>query len=283
MAIKTLFAFTIDKEIEVEKTEEVDGGTLVKKVKEAKPFKFALRRPNRAIIDANELFYGVQYNEAVKAGLMPRALFAKRLNNDNGVFSNAQLKEQESLYTELQNLGNEITKYNTKPEEEHTENEKKDISKAINEYLAIQRRLTDYENAQQSMFDNTAENRARLKSILWYSLFLSYKENDKGELEPLYSGDTFESKLKAYDKIDEDGDEFLAKAAQKFSYFVTALYLGKASTESEFSAINDRLNSSFETEVEEVETPAEEAKVEEVKEEKPKKTRAKKESDSVEK
>jgi len=258
--IKTLYTFTINKEVETEKVEEVDGGKLVKKVIELKPVRFALRRPNRSIIDANELFYGVKYNEAVKAGLMPRALFAKRLENDNGVFSDAQLKEQENLYKRLLELTNDITLYSTKPESEHTEEEKQAVTKTLAEYTNIQKRLTEYENAQQSMFDNTAESHARSKSLLWYSLFLSYQENDKGEFVPLYPGETFDAKLKYYDNLDEEPNSLFSKAAQKFGYFVTALFLGKAATEEEFKNLDEKLEGTFNSEKAEDAEPTKEEK-----------------------
>jgi hypothetical protein len=241
--IKTLYTFTLDKEIEVEKTEQIDSGTLTKKVKETKTFEFALRKPTRSIADANELFYSVQFNEAIKAGLIPSALLAKRFNNDNGVLSEAQFKDKQALYDELREVANNLTQHLQKKEEEHTEEEKKTATEWIEKYNLLQKKINAYESAEQSLFDNTAENRARMKALTWYALFLSYKKNDKGEFEPIYPGKTFDEKLKSYDElIEEKADELYIRASQKFSWLVTAMYLGKASTPEDFKALDEQIS-----------------------------------------
>lgn len=241
MAIKTVYTFTVDKEVEVEKEEVVDGGTLIKKIKENKPIKFAIRKPNRVIADDNDLFYSVQFNEAIKKKLMPRALLAKRLNNDDGIFSDAQIAEQEKLSEEFLSLSNELVLYAQKKEEEYSEEEKTKATEALEKYNNIRQILNEYENAKQSVFENSAESRARIKAIGWYALFLSYKENDKKELEPLYSGETYEEKLESYDKIVEESDSCILKAIFKFSHLVSAFALNRASSEADFQAIEKTL------------------------------------------
>lgn len=258
MSVKTLYTFSLEKEVEKDVTEQVDGGTLTKKVKENVPVTFAIRKPNRNLIDQAELFYGVEYNNAIRAGFLPKALLAKRLDNDNGVFSDKQKEEQEKLLARFLELNNEIVQYNLKKDEEHTDKEKEDIKPIFGEYQTIRNRLVEYDNAQQSMYDNTAETRALIKSIFWYALFLAYQEDGKGGWKSLFEGETFADKVKEYDKIEDNEDEFLTKVAQRFYYFVSAIRLGRANTKEDFDALNEK----FEDVKKEADKPVEEAKPE---------------------
>jgi len=245
MSIKTLYTFEVNKEIEVDKEEKVDGGTLVKKVKSTKPVRFAIRKPNRSTIDSCERFYSVEYNKAITDGLMPRALFAKRLNNDNGIFSEAQMKELQGLYTKFIDIGNDIVSFSAKKPEDRTDEEKKQNEEAVIQYADIQQKLNNYELAKQSIFDNTAESAAMVKAISWYVLFLSYKENDKGEFEPLYKGDSYNEKIEFYDELEEHEDSFLLGVARRLNNLITQLYLGRVRTEEDLKALDDRENSTL--------------------------------------
>ena len=100
----------------------------------------------------------------------------------------------------------------------------------------IRRDLTDIENSQSNIFDQTAENRARNKSILWWILFLSYKEEGEKET-PMFPGEDHNAKLAEYDKIEEVDDEFLMTVISKFSYYISFWYVSKANTPEEFKEL----------------------------------------------
>ena len=91
--MKKLYKFTISetvtKKVE-EKSKDKDGNevTVTKDSVEVVDRPIFLRKPTRSMFDEAELYYGVQLSEGIKAGLLTRALLAKRFSNDGGVMSN---------------------------------------------------------------------------------------------------------------------------------------------------------------------------------------------------
>ena len=71
---KWIYSFTLDKEINVDKTEVSKDETgaeirITKSVKEKKPFVFKLKKPTRKIIEEADIFYAAKVGEYLKAGL----------------------------------------------------------------------------------------------------------------------------------------------------------------------------------------------------------------------
>ena len=103
--MKKIYEFVLPKteEVEVSVTEEKDGKDVTTISKETKSVdkKYFIKRPTRKLFDEAELYYGVKLSEGIKAGLLTRALLAKRFSNDGGVLSDTEKKEFSSLYSEL--------------------------------------------------------------------------------------------------------------------------------------------------------------------------------------
>ena len=110
--MKKLFEFTVPKEVEIEenetsKNEKGEEIKITKKNKTKEQVKVFIRKPTRALFDEAELFYGVRLSEGIKAGLLTRALLAKRFTNDGGVLSEEEKNVYATLYVglfEKQNL-----------------------------------------------------------------------------------------------------------------------------------------------------------------------------------
>ena len=133
--------------------------------------------------------------------------------------------------------------------------------KGIQEDLAvIKKELTDFEMAQSSLFEQTAENRARNKTILWWTLHLGYFSDDEDKLTPVFSGDTYEEKLAEYDDLEESSDEFHEELLSKLLYYVSFWYVGKVNSEDEFKQL--LLETEKAEQVEQVEEAKEEPKKE---------------------
>ena len=86
---KWLYHFEVKKDVEKkveEKSKDEKGEeiTITKTVTEQEPSTFAIQKPNRKIYEDAELFYAVKLSEGIKAGLLTRALLAKRYKNDGG-------------------------------------------------------------------------------------------------------------------------------------------------------------------------------------------------------
>jgi hypothetical protein len=247
--MKTMFEFDIYHEKEIDKVEVStnEKGEEVKttsKVKTTVPVKLAIKKPTRSLFDEAELFYGVRLSEGIKAGLLTRALLAKRFNNDGGVLSDEEQKEYNDLYLQFFNLQTEFQRLSIKEEAIRTEEEKKEIQNVIEKMNLSRERLQRYEMAQANLFEQTAENRARNKTIMWWVLQLSLIQGDDKKFKELFQDGTYEDKLKRYDEIEESESGVEKIAIQKLLYLISFWYIGRAASQEEFEKLLNTLQGS---------------------------------------
>lgn len=240
--MKILFQFNVmdKKEIEIEEISKNESGEeikIVKKIKTDAPVEIAIRKPNRGLFDEAELFYGVKLSEGIKAGLLTRALLAKRFSNDGGVFSEMDKEEYSKLYVKLFELQLSFQKISIKEKSLRTNEENEEYSSLVKEIASTREKLQDYEFAQASLFEQTAENRARNKTIMWWVLKLSLFKKDN-QFVDLFPGDSIEEKLDKYDLIeDQDESTWEKKALSKLIYLISFWYTGRASAKEEFEKL----------------------------------------------
>ena len=242
--MKKLYKFTISetvtKKVE-EKSKDKDGNevTITKDSVEVVDRPIFLRKPTRSMFDEAELYYGVQLSEGIKAGLLTRALLAKRFSNDGGVMSNPDKEEYADLYVRLFENQNAIERASAKKEKDRTDAEKEEMTTLLSDNGVIKREIQEFEMAQASLFDQTAENRARNKTILWWVLNMSYYGNpeDDSTVKQIFKGENYAEKLASYDLIEEDGSEFEEEVIKKLVYYVSYWYVGQAQTEEEFTEV----------------------------------------------
>jgi hypothetical protein len=247
--MKTMFEFDIYQEKEIEKVdistnEKGEEVKVTSKVKSTVPVKLAIKKPTRSLFDEAELFYGVRLSEGIKAGLLTRALLAKRFNNDGGVLSDEEQKEYNDLYLEFFNLQTEFQRLSIKEEAIRTEEEKKQIQNVIEKMNISRERLQRYEMAQANLFEQTAENRARNKTIMWWVLQLSLIQGDDKKFKELFQDGNYEDKLKRYDEIEESESGVEKIAIQKLLYLISFWYIGRAASQEEFEKLLNNLQSS---------------------------------------
>jgi len=240
--MKTMFEFDIFQEKEIEKVdistnEKGEEVKVTSKVKTNAPVKLAIKKPTRSLFDEAELFYGVRLSEGIKAGLLTRALLAKRFNNDGGVLSDEEQKEYNDLYLEFFNLQNEFQKLSIKEESIRTEEEKANLKSVIEKMNNARDRLQKYEMAQANLFEQTAENRARNKTIMWWVLQLSLIQGDDKKFKELFNEGSYEEKLKRYDEIEESDSNLEKIALQKLLYLISFWYIGRAASQEEFEKL----------------------------------------------
>ena len=244
-----MFEFDIYQEKEIEKVdvstnEKGEEVKVTSKVKTTVPVKLAIKKPTRSLFDEAELFYGVRLSEGIKAGLLTRALLAKRFNNDGGVLSDEEQKEYNDLYLEFFNLQTEFQRLSIKEEILRTEEEKKQIQNVIEKMNSSRERLQRYEMAQANLFEQTAENRARNKTIMWWVLQLSLIQDDDKKFKELFQEGNYEDKLKRYDEIEESESGVEKIAIQKLLYLISFWYIGRAASQEEFEKLLNNLQSS---------------------------------------
>ena len=253
--MKTLYEFTSHKKEKVK--EEVvtkdDEGNEVKSTKEVEkevPYTFAIRKPTRSLFDEGELFYGIRLAEGVKAGLLTRQMLNKRYLNDGGSKSEMEESYERIVYalilekqTRFQEL--EVKKDLTDEEKEELEELRKDIAQA-------QRQAQKYEAGQSSLFDQTAENRARNKTITWWALNLCYRKVEKKQekegdettfdYQPFFGEGSYEDRLSKYDDLEEKDDkDFDVKILKRFFYLISFWYVGRANKFQDFLKLEESL------------------------------------------
>ena len=241
--MKRIYEFTVNKEEEVSedtvKTQK-DGTevTTSKKVKKEVPFKFFLRRPTRAMTDEAELYYGVRLADGIKAGLLTRALLEKRFENDGGTRSDDENLQYKIITEKLKKFYEEQSKIIDIVEKKRTASQKKRLAELEEEVRPVRRELRDLQMVEDSLYEETAESRARNKVILWWMLHLAHAEQDGKDVEFFGSGD-FDAKLKRYDDIDEGEDLFEIITARKFAYYVSFWFVGRPNSKREFQEMVD--------------------------------------------
>ena len=245
--MKTMFEFDIYHEKEIEKVdvstnEKGEEVKVTSKVKTTVPVKLGIKKPTRSLFDEAELFYGVRLSEGIKAGLLTRALLAKRFNNDGGVLSEEEQKEYNDLYNKFFNLQTDFQSLSLKQEAIRTEEEKANLAKVIEEMTQAREMIQKYEMAQANLFEQTAENRARNKTIMWWVLQLSLIEGEDKKLRDLFGQGSYESRLQKYDDIEESEFGIEKIALQKLLYLISFWYVGRAASQEEFSKLLDAIN-----------------------------------------
>ena len=233
--MKKLFQFELEKEVvskekETSKNDKGETVTTEKEVTKTINQKVFLRKPTRSLYDGAELFYGVKLSEGIKAGLLTRALLAKRFSNDGGVLSNDEKDRYAELYLKLYETQLDAERLSANKDDQDQEK----LESLLEESADIRRQLTDFEMAQSQLFEQTAENRARNKTILWWVLNLSHFEDEDGKSSVIFEGKDFEEKLNSYDSMEEGGDDFDEELLQKLIYYVSFWYVGRVSNQEEF-------------------------------------------------
>lgn len=245
--IKRLFNFSIDKEQSVEETEisKDEKGEEVKTIKTVKkqvPQKFFLKKPSRSLREQGQLYYWVKHSECVKAGVLPKALLLKRLDNDNGLLSEVEKKAYDNARVDLIKQSGELEQLSLKSEDQRNEEEKKKVTELIDSITQLQRNIQDFEYNKSAIFDGSAEIIARDKTIMWWVLNLSYKELDDNKNECIFGEEDIDSKTQKLDEIEENEDQWLNDVVKKFIFYVTIWFLNPVENEKQFNELMNIVN-----------------------------------------
>jgi hypothetical protein len=237
--MKKIYEFVLPNTEEVEESvTEQKGGkevTTTTKVEKQVDKRFFLKRPTRKLFDEAELFYGVKLSEGIKAGLLTRALLSKRFANDGGILSDTEKEEFGQLYSDLFDKQVELQTLNLKTTEERTAEETEQHAEVTAFLSNARKRIQEFEMNQSSLYDQTAENRARNKTILWWVLFLAYYVEAGTDKElPFFEEGDYTERLTKYDDIEENEEDFALETINKFFYYVSFWYVSKTSDPEQF-------------------------------------------------
>ena len=272
---KWLHEFKINKEIAEKKKEETTNEkgekvTVEKEVVSKKPVYFVLRSPKRKDYDEADLFYSVKLSEGIKAGLLTRPLLERRYENDGGVFNEDDKDRYGELYKDIFEKENELQKVALNLEEKNSEAKREELASIYADLSMLRRELQDFEIRYTSLFDQTAESRAKNQTIMWWTLNLAQmKEDENKNYAPVFDGISYERKLDSYDQYDDGGDLFWDEALKKLIYFTSFWHSGQGDSKEDFKNAERFFNSGAGYEEEEEEPAAEEPAAEEPAEEEP--------------
>jgi hypothetical protein len=244
---KILYEFKLEKTMEVEeietsKNEKGEEVKTTKKVKKEVPIHFKLIKPNRRLFDEAELFYGIKLSEGIKAGLLTKSLLAKRYQNDGGAMSETEKEKYAVLYLELYKLQNDLQRLELNLDSLSKEDQAKKIEEVLPLMSQTKRELQEIETYHSTLFDQTAENRARNQTIMWWVLNISYISENGNEYTPFFGEGDYNKKLDTYDSYEDSDDQFNRNAMLKLAYFVSLWYMGRASSFEDFKNMDAALN-----------------------------------------
>jgi hypothetical protein len=246
MKIKTLYKFSIDKEIEkVVETSKKDRKTgeevtIKKTVKEPFPIEFQIKRPSRRELEEAELEYSVEMSRCVKKGILTKAMLAKKYSDTGGIFSEDEAKNYTDLYKQILDLQNEYIRLESADKKDPKQTKRFEVVK--NNLASVKRKIIDIESNFQSFFDHTADVKAQNRLLLWYVINLTYIMDDKLEdFVPYFEGESFEDKLEDYYQKEESGDSFYFSAIKKASTILAFWFFNQASDPKDFDALIDKL------------------------------------------
>lgn len=249
------FPISIEKEIEEEvekkskrknketgKMEVVTSKETVKVSKEV-PFNVYVKKPNRSELEDGDMFYSLELNRFIKMGLLTKAMLAKQYGNQGGVWSEKEQKLYAELLYKMHQKQIEVQQFSILSDNgKLSKRQQEKLDTAMKEMSEAKRELTEYEMVQNSLFDHTADVKARNRTIMWYILNLTYfveGESDEAPFEKMFEGDNFEEKYQQYENKEELKDELFERCIDKLSSVVTVWYI---SGEQEKKALDTILN-----------------------------------------
>jgi hypothetical protein len=185
--------------------------------------KFCILKPSRKMKEDGELYYASKLSQFISAGVLPKIVWDKVYKDNGGTLSHFMGLLERAV---------------VKPEASRTDDESFEIDRINGEIQLIKKQMQEMEMAQVNAFENTAEAKARNRSIVWWAINLAGTENLSGDFDTILKGDSIDDKLDHYDDIIED-DKFLAESFSRINYLITLWYLGGVVSFEDFKSLDE--------------------------------------------
>ena len=224
-----------------EKVMEVETREVVEKT----PVRVTLRKPTRTQLEDGDMFYSIWLNKYIKMGLLTRAMLAKQHLDVGGSLTEEEKQRYAQLYVRLYEKQQAVQRFGLKSPQERSNDENERLAKAVEELGVIRKELTDFEAVQASMFDHTADIKARNKTITWYLLHLTNVtegDSDDDESRPLFAGETYDDKYESYMELDETDDPVYLASIDKLSSLTTIWYMSGVSSQDDFDRLLEEID-----------------------------------------
>ena len=243
--MKELYSFKLNKPEEMEEVEIIknDQGQEIKQIKKITkevPKEFFIKKPNRFLFDEAEMFYAIKMSESIKAGMLTRTLMLKKYDDDGGIFTKEEEERIKSIITRLADTQKKLIEIEERQASSSSLSEDKSLKEVlIDDIIKLRGQVGEIENTKNNLFEQTAETRARNKTIVWWILNLAHEKDSKGNSTPLFGEGAYDQKLRKYYELDEEANPFMLKIIDKFTYLISFWYAGKINTPEDFKAVED--------------------------------------------
>ena len=225
--LKFMIDFSVDKPVtkEVITQKEVDGekAEVKKTYRQKTPVKVSIRKPNRKISEGAEIYYAKLISQYIKEGLLSVHMLAKRYDNDGGPMNDTENKIIDLLVEQKDSLSSEYMEIvgDDDKEKELNDEQKERVKEILQTVVNIEQQIESLKNPYSEIFNQTAEYKARNKTVTWWMMYLTYLENEEGKNEQLFNGAGLEEKLNQLDELEESDDKFKKEVARKAVYFIS--------------------------------------------------------------
>lgn len=197
--------------------------------------KYSLLKPSRRISSGADIFYAKTVNEMMSRGLMSVHMISKRYDNDGGPYNESETKRIEQI--QLRKLQVSGVYFDHKIKHQIGEETKEDfieLEKTIfAEVKGLQEELNEIQKPYLSIFNQTAEFKARNATITWWLFSLLHRYDDVAkDYVPYFTSKDFEKNLDFLETVEEGSDEFEKAVIQK-TLFYLSYWVGGGSVEPE--------------------------------------------------
>lgn len=258
------FPISIEREIEEEiektskrKNKETGKMETVKKTetvvsKKDVEYNIYIKKPNRSELEDGDMFYSLELNKFIKMGLLTKAMLAKQYGNQGGVWSEKEQEAYSSLMFKMHKKQLEVQQFTIlEKQKKLSDRQSEKLEESIRDLAEIKKDLTEYEMLQNSLFDHTADVKARNRTIMWYILNLSFfteGELDEPVYENVFEGADFEEKYSNYKEKEESDDEFYTKVIDKISSIITVWYISGHQDKKDIDSMLEEMQKNIDTE-----------------------------------
>jgi hypothetical protein len=177
-------------------------------------------------------------SQFISSGILPKIVWDKIFKDNGGIISETDKKEYSDLFIQLAELRNSINSLSVKLEKDRTEQEQFKIEVLEGQAIEARKRMQELEMSQINAFENTAEAKARNRTIVWWAATLAAEELEDGVNMSILGAGSVDERLDNYELIVES-DEFLTDVFSRINYLITVWYLGSASSFEDFKSLDE--------------------------------------------
>tara|TARA_A100000171_G_scaffold46977_1_gene52420 strand:+ start:2508 stop:3245 length:738 start_codon:yes stop_codon:yes gene_type:complete len=244
MAQGNIYKFTLNKaekkKVEVERKNKETGETetILQNKTVKTPFEFVIKKPTRRIIDEAEAQYAIELSKNIKKGIVTKDMMVKKYADTGGALSEEEVKDMLRKLQKSNELANKIQLLSATNKKEN----EKEIEELEQELLVLRKELVDIEMSMQGVYEHTADARAERSMLLWYTIQLAKKIEEKEEKE-FFDGIIYEDQLENLYEKDESGDEVEKEALSNFMLIVSYWFYNNNATENQIKEFIEKQKS----------------------------------------